>query len=198
MGAVLLPLIAIYLALLGGATRRGWYWAKNRGWRGYKQWLAAVCGFLFVYLPVFWDWIPTVVAHHYYCEKQAGFWVYKTVEQWKSENPGVMETLVENTDFREVKTNWGDAMVLNQQFLHLHKFEGPLPMNQWRISDELRDKKNGEVIAREINFLSSQERPLGGWYGWKFWLNDGTCTVQGHRDQGSFGQVITQFVGEKK
>ena len=24
---------------------------------------------------MFWDHIPTVVAHKYYCEKEAGFWV---------------------------------------------------------------------------------------------------------------------------
>ncbi len=46
-----------------------------------------------MYNLVFWDWIPTVVSHKYYCSTEAGFWAYKTVDQWKAENPGVMETL---------------------------------------------------------------------------------------------------------
>lgn len=54
--------------------------ARKRGWSRNKSWLGAMYVFLLVYLPVFWDWIPTVVVHKYYCETEAGFWVYKTVD----------------------------------------------------------------------------------------------------------------------
>ena len=44
-------------------------------------------------LPITWDAIPTWIAFEYYSNKEAGVKVYKTLEQWKMENPGVAETL---------------------------------------------------------------------------------------------------------
>jgi len=46
-----------------------------------------------MYNLVFWDLIPTLAMHKYYCANEAGFWVYKTPEQWVKENPGVAKTL---------------------------------------------------------------------------------------------------------
>jgi hypothetical protein len=65
-------------------------WAKRNN-RSPLKW-GGVAAFV-MYNLVFWDWLPTVVAHQYYCATEAGFWVYKTPEQWKEENPGVAETL---------------------------------------------------------------------------------------------------------
>jgi hypothetical protein len=50
-----------------------------------------LAGFLLVFLPVFWDTIPTLAAHRRYCEQEAGFHVYKTVEHWARENPGAKD-----------------------------------------------------------------------------------------------------------
>ena len=44
-------------------------------------------------LPITWDAIPTWIAFEYYSNKEAGVKVFKTLEQWKAENPGVAETL---------------------------------------------------------------------------------------------------------
>lgn len=43
---------------------------------------------------VAWDLIPTLVMHRYYCNSEAGYWVYKTPEQWVSENPRAAERLL--------------------------------------------------------------------------------------------------------
>ena len=56
-----------------------------------RPWLWGGIAALVMYNVVFWDWIPTVLVHKYYCETEAGFWVYKTVDEWRAENPGVME-----------------------------------------------------------------------------------------------------------
>ncbi len=61
---------------------------------------------LVMYSIVFWDWLPTVAVHQYYCAKESGFWVYKTLDQWKAENPGVMESLVANKG--AISTRQGD------------------------------------------------------------------------------------------
>ena len=91
MGVGILGALALYLlisiAVVFGTGRH----AKKRG-KSALRWGAGAA--LIMYLIPFWDWLPTVAAHQYYCRTEAGFWVYKSVEQWNLENPGVMETLV--------------------------------------------------------------------------------------------------------
>lgn len=171
-----------------------WYAIRS----GKNKWLLGIGAFLLVFLPIFWDWIPTVVAHKYYCEKEAGFWVYKSAEQWKVENPGIMEGLVYNKAMSHIQTPYGEATVLNQRFIHIYKYEGPFLFNRWRIETEIRDNKNGQVITREIGFSTSQERRQAGWSGWKFWLDSRRCNIESHRDQGSFDKITAQFEGAKK
>lgn len=165
---------------------------------GRSKWRWGVGAFLIVYLPIFWDWIPTVAVHQYYCAKDAGFWVYKTLDQWKAENPGVMETLVYNKAIPTIQTPYGPAFVLNRRFIYVHKYEGPFLFNRWRVETEIRDSKNGDVVAREVNFSTSQERRQAGWSGWKFWLDSERCNVESHRDQGSLDKITAQYEGDKK
>jgi predicted PurR-regulated permease PerM len=94
IGLLVLVVGAIYLAVLVFVTRAAYRWASRKGLPKSRRILTVAGGFLLVYLPVFWDHIPTLIMHKYYCEKEAGFWVYKTLEQWKTENPGVIEGLV--------------------------------------------------------------------------------------------------------
>jgi len=188
----LLALIGLtFLVVVPMATA---YAAKH----GRSKWRWGIGAFLIVYLPIFWDWIPTVAMHKYYCEKEAGFWVYKTLDQWKAENPGVMEGLVYNKAMPYVQTPNGVETTLNQRFIYVHSYEGPFLFNRWRIETEIRDRKNGEVIAREIGFSTSQERRQAGWSGWKFWLDSERCSIENHRDQGSFDKITAQFEGTKK
>jgi len=197
-GLVVFGLIGIYLLLLIAATVWGYRHAASKGLARKQRWLWAAGGFLLVYLPVFWDWIPTVVVHQYYCATEAGFWLYKTVDQWKKENPGVMETLIYNKNMPYVQSPYGGATALNQRILYVFKYEGPLLLNRWKIESEIRDSKTGEIIAREVNFSTSQERRQAGWSGWKFWLDSERCNIEKHRDQGSFNKITAQFEGAKK
>lgn len=185
----------VYLLISVGVVKWSISYARKNG-KSAKRW---GWGAAFVmYSIVFWDWIPTVVVHKYYCEKEAGFWVYKTLDQWKMENPGVMETLVYNKAMSPIKTSYGPGAILNQRFNYFFRYEGPFLFNRWRIETEIRDSKNGDVIAREISFSTSQERRQAGWSGWKFWLDSERCRIESHRDQGSFDQITAQFEGDKK
>ncbi len=93
MGLIFLLVVGVYLLVSIGAVRGAIAYARQQG-KSAKRW---GWGAAFVmYLIPFWDWIPTVVMHRYYCATEAGFWIYKTPEQWKKENPGVMEMLVVN------------------------------------------------------------------------------------------------------
>lgn len=193
-GIVVIPAVLLYLLLSIVVVFLSVRYARKNG-RSTKRWgWGAV---LVMYLIPCWDWLPTVATHQYYCAKDAGFWVYKTVDQWKAENPGVMETLVYEKDIPHIQTPYGRAVVLNQRFLHIHKYEGPLPFNRWRMETEIRDSKNGEVIAREVDFSTSQERRQAGWTGWKFWLNSERCGTESHRAQGSVEKVTLQIEGKK-
>lgn len=187
--------LLLYLLISIGIVLWAIRYARRNG-RSAKRWGWSVA--LVMYLIPFWDWLPTVATHQYYCATEGGFWVYKTPDQWKAENPRVMETLVYRSDMPNTQTPYGRATVLNQRFLHIYKLEGPLLFNRWRIETEIRDNKNGEVIAREINFSTSQERRQAGWSGWKLWLNCERCNIENHRSPGSFDQVIAQVEGVKK
>ena len=90
IGLIVLMVIGVYLAAFYLVVRATVRWARNNG-RSTKRWgwIAALA----MYLPVFWDHIPTVLLHQYLCATEQGFWVYKTVEEWQQENPGVAETL---------------------------------------------------------------------------------------------------------
>ena len=154
---------------------------------GRSKWRWGIGAFLLVYLAILWDWIPTVVAHKYYCEKEAGFWVYKTLEQWKAENPGVMETLVANKGAPSTRQgdmqNYTDTYFLNTRFNWVVKHNGQFLFNRWRHEQEVVDVMTGVVLARYIDFSTSQERQQAGYSGWKFWLANRNC-VGGHHNQG--------------
>ncbi len=202
-GLIVLIVFVVYLSLLVWATRRGWRWGiEKKGWTGRKRYLGAAIGFLIVYLPVFWDWLPTVVVHQYYCAKDSGFWVYKTLEQWKKENPGVMETLVANELRAPAKhdgdeDNWTNTYEVNQRINQVSKHEGPLPFYRWRFESQLVDGKTNDVLVRTVDFYTAQVRAGGGWHGWKFWLATSHCPT--HPNSAThFGNYLSQIRGAKK
>ncbi len=90
LGLVIIAFIVAYLAVSGLVVWLAARWARKHKRR---PWVWGGLAALVMYNLVFWDWIPTIAMHKYYCATQAGFWVYKTPEQWARENPGVLETL---------------------------------------------------------------------------------------------------------
>jgi hypothetical protein len=184
MGLVILGAIALYLIIsivvvlfsARAAKRHG-----NSPWR----WGGGVA--LVMYLLVFWDHIPTVLVHEYYCAKEAGFWVYKTVDQWKAENPGVLETLVAYKDGRSAN----GAYILNQRFNWTVKKTGPLWLNRWRRHYEVVDSQSGELLARYIDF-STGNGNIGGEPPLRFWLQSEYCS-SGEPNYGKFLLVKRTF-----
>lgn len=90
MGLAVLIFFGLYLLVSIWVTSKAVAWAKANNRRA---WVWGSLAAFFMYNLVFWDLIPTLVAHKYYCSTQAGFWFYKTPGQWKAENPGVEQTL---------------------------------------------------------------------------------------------------------
>ena len=199
MGLVIIIALLAYLALSVGAVFWAVGHAKKHG-KSVKLWGFGAA--FIMYNLVFWDWIPTVVAHKYYCSTEAGFWVYKTVDQWKAENPGLAETLRENKPptlvFHEnVQNGWVNAEMLNHRIKMVSKRNGPLFLHRWRWEGEWVDSKNDEVLARYVDFYTSHEKRQAGWAGWKFWLATNHC--DGYQEKAiNFSKLIAQFKGVKK
>ena len=201
MGAVILPLMAIYLILLIVGAAYGWRWAKRRGYSTVKRALCAFGGFLIVYLPLMWDWIPTDLAHRYYCKKEAGLWIYKTLDQWKAENPGVFETLVYNKD-RPLKVYYDDKTArkfvsfLNKRINYTSEKKRVisfLPLRKKIL--EVIDAKNNEVLARYVDF--SYGGPLAFGIMPKIWMSGPFCEDTEHLEK-LFFDFEESFEGAKK
>jgi len=193
MGLVILGAIALYLIVSLVVVVLVAKVAKKQG-RSPWRWGGAAA--LVMYLLVFWDHIPTVVAHRYYCEKEAGFWVYKTVEQWKAESPGVAETLVAKRGAPSKRQgdmeNYTDTYSLSSRFNWIVKHNGQFLFNRWRHEQEVVDVKTGDVLGRYVDFSTSQIRRQAGWSGWKMWLDVTHCS-DGAMNQGKMGQFMLEL-----
>ena len=197
IGLIVFPAALLYLLLSIVMVRWAIRHARAHG-RSAKRWGWGVA--LVMYLIPFWDWLPTVATHQYYCAKDAGFWVYKTVDQWTTENPGVMETLVTNKGAPSKRQgnmkNFTDTYFLNQRFNWVVKKTGPFIFNQWLWEQELVDSKNGGVLARYVDF-STGNGNIGGEPPVRFWLQSGHC-MGGEHNQGLMSRFKENFRGAKK
>lgn len=177
LGLIVVVVAAVYLALVVWTMRAAYRWAKNRGWSRGRCWAAAGGGFLAVYLPVFWDHVPTLLAHRYYCEKEAGFWVYKSVEQWNAENPGVAETLKYRNMPERIRPDGTSENILNERFSRLKKKTYVKFLSTNIREEQLIDRKTGEILARHVTVGSGYGSWMAGgdWRQMKSWLSLGVC-----------------------
>jgi hypothetical protein len=149
---------------------------------------------------VFWDWLPTVATHQYYCATESGYWVYKTQDQWRTENPGAMEQLTTqqvwpNIHYGDMR-NYVSTSTVNQRINYVNKKDGPIMFNTWRHDQAILDSKTHEVLARQIDF-SSGNGNVGGELELRFWLHSDGCI--GGRDKAiDFVKFVNQFKGAEK
>lgn len=90
MGLVVMVVMGVYLAVSAIVLSWAIDHAKKNG-KSVKKWGWGAA--LVMYMIPFWDLLPTIVADQYYCAAESGLYVYKTLDQWKEQNPGVMGTL---------------------------------------------------------------------------------------------------------
>jgi hypothetical protein len=168
MGFVVVVAMGLYLLISFGVVMWAMNYAKTNE-KNTKRW--GVGAALVMFLIPFWDWLPTVAMHQYYCAKDSGFWVYKTLDQWKAENPGVMETLVPNSDGKSAN----GAYILNQRFSWRIKKDGPLLFSRWRWEHEVVDSKTNEILARYVDFSTGSGFIGGPPRLIKLWLQNDYC-----------------------
>jgi hypothetical protein len=195
IGLIVFGAALLYLLISVVVVRWAIRYARRNG-RSAKRWGWSAA--LVMYSLVFWDWLPTVATHQFYCAKDSGFWVYKTLDQWKTENPGVMETLVANRGASSTRQgdmeNFTDTDFLNQRINNVLKKSGPYLFNRWRWEQEVVDSKTGEVLARSVGF-STGNGNIGGEPPLRFWLQSDGCTGSSAANDSRFHAFRHQFLG---
>lgn len=141
--------------------------------RGRNPWLWGLGALLVMYNLVFWDWLPSKVQHDYYCRNQAGFWVYKTLDQWKQENPGVFEMLVydngrTNSIHEEGEGGRTNRYILNDRIKWVVQYKDidflGIDFGLGSAQELLVDRKSEEILAKYVGFaVGSGVGGLGFW-----------------------------------
>ena len=170
VAAVFVAYLALSIGLVSIAVKLG----RKRGLAGWK-WGVPVA--LLMYLIPFWDHIPTIIAHRYYCATEGGFVVYKTREQWNEENPDVAGKLAPTKGAPSAKVGDMTTYFLNYRFNWIIKDSGP-HFTIWREEHTVVDTKTGEVMGRYVDFRSGFRSFMAGhddWRAIKFWLWKHEC-----------------------
>ena len=162
MGVMVLLFFAVYLLISTWITRKAASWAKTNN---KKPWLWGGVAAFMMYNLVFWDLIPTLVMHKYYCSTQAGFWVYKTPQQWVKENPELTkEDLkpfsknVNEMPHEVLNAGTLNAIVvtkINKRIFNAfdsEKFSGLIPLK--KSVNYFYDSQSDKKTAEFINFVS--------------------------------------------
>ncbi len=205
IGLIILIVGVIYLAVLVVVTRAAYRWAKSKGLTKAKCRLAAAGGFLVVYLPVFWDHIPTMIAYQYYCKTKAGFWQYKTIEQWKKENPGVADTLTwtERAGSRVTDPSTDSTSVyMNERFSERHSQRSVAFLPVTIYESAVMDNKNGAAVVRQVAVGTGYGNMMVNtdWRSMKFWLRSEVCYGSGINGMHAYNHIREGFkrIGSQK
>ncbi|MEO8384985.1 MAG: hypothetical protein ABI583_07080 [Betaproteobacteria bacterium] len=188
----------VYLAIVIAAPKVAMRTARATNATPLMVKLAGIGGFLLVTLPLFWDWVPTVMAHSAYCKKDAGVFVYKTVEQWKNENPGVAEGLTES-DAKTIPIENGRRHLLNQRIAWDIR-DIKQSWGNWQREEAVVDLKDGAVLALYRNYSTAVNGSLvggtgGGLRDWKLWMSHRTCEADEQKEPGlnKFSNLMGAF-----
>lgn len=202
-GLMVLLAIGVYLLISFAVMRWTVGYARKNG-KSAKHWGWSAA--LVMFLIPFWDWIPTVATHQYYCATEAGFWIYKTPDLWKRENLGVMETLVANkgapSRYEVFNDGHGErnTYLLNDRFNWIvtqQDISSLLPII--RTEQEVKDVQKNEVLARYVDFGSgnSVKNTVGPPGPLKLWLRNSSC-IDGGINQDSLRNFRNNFMGAEK
>lgn len=200
IGFFILYLLISILVVIGVIS-----WAKNNDRSAWKWgWLAA----FIMYNLMFWDFIPTLVVHRYYCATEAGFWVYKSPEKWRQENIDVVDILTRQEPAEEYKiesisNGVSTTYAVDQRIRVLNRVTNVTPILETRRKEALLiDSKNNLILTRKVSFEAG--RPFSApksILDFKFWVNAKECNGKvGNSTPIVWGKAESSYknMGEKK
>ncbi|CAG0990166.1 hypothetical protein MTYP_02240 [Methylophilaceae bacterium] len=202
MGFVIVVALGLYLLLAIGVVAWAINYARKNG-KSTKRWGWGAG--LVMWLIPFWDWLPTVATHQYYCATEAGFWVYKTPEQWMKENPKMRvldyseknsdDFLMEKTPDGGNKTSFSTRATSNIKYT---KFVTPILVvtKNRRLEEFLFDEKQKNLLVKRITFqsgnISGAPNDLSDY---KFWINLSQCDGDiGNTDKTTWQKTFNEFL----
>ncbi len=197
MALMVLMFFVIYFALSLWIIFSVLNWAdKNKR----SKWWALLAAFV-MYNLIFWDLIPTRIMHRHYCDTQAGFWIYKTPEQWKAENPKIQIldplTHLDSSRYLGKKGNSTYIFPLN---LYVSRVNSERLVYSWlpiyRQEEYIQDNRTKEVLIRFVDFWSGyfNESSISNL---KTWMDIGNCKVR-HINISALEQVTQKFESIEK
>jgi hypothetical protein len=216
MGLMVLAALLVYMLVSVFVIKISTNWPKANNKR---PWLWGGLAAFVMYNLVFWDLIPTLVMHKYYCGTQAGFWVYKTPDQWMKENTDLKaEDLrsegekmylgshtagwIWNFPHKPFKNNHDRrvAMINSRVYFDsedIKKVSRVLPIH--KFTSFIADAKNDERLAQQVTFGSGYGNPMttGGILGFKSWLASDNCSggnAKEDADKSGCSAFINQIV----
>jgi hypothetical protein len=190
LGLLVMVAFAFYLTALIAVTVGAGYFVRSRyGWSKKVGRLASFLAFCLMTVPIFWDWLPSSIAYHSYCNNEAGVTQYKTLAQWRAENPGAYENLRIFTDEdREerytlqsglyIERDGGKVRVLSMTTPRFgtYTYDTQLPWMITKWTTEFIDEEKKELIAKLIEFKAGPGNVLEvGGDSYKIWLNQPVC-----------------------
>lgn len=143
---------------------------------GKKGWAFRLTVLLLMLAPIFWDWLPMEISYRYKCAKYAGVDIYKTLDEWKQDNPGVAETLTPidsdstrngNITSFQLNQRFSRDIIITHYWFHIYKKE-----------DRIIDTRTREMLANNVDFATNIP-PLGlsgnDLSDYKFWMQKRSC-----------------------
>lgn len=171
-GLMIFGAAALYLSLMFFVVR--WAWRKGRanGGSALKATLFALLGFLLVYLPVFWNHIPVLLAHRSMCAKDAGFKAYVMPDQWIAQNQARLSKLMRSdidkmSERRDLPDGFsryehsGGLLATEEKTTKEHF----LGVTVLRIEDRVRDVMTGDVITTYVDYRVGDREDIRLWFG---------------------------------
>ncbi len=160
--------IALWVLLVFLASYISWKLFKSKA----MAIIAGLVAFGVMYWPAFGDLVPTLLAHKQLCEKEAGFNVYVTPEQWEKDNPGVLETLVPYEKY----TAKGNLEFGNERIGMTFDVYSYKDLAVRKEVEKIIDVKTNKVLSENIDF-SRGYGSLGSddFRSIKFWLYLSSC-----------------------
>jgi hypothetical protein len=178
-GLMVLGAVALYLALMFFVVRRAWRRGRANGGSLLKASAFAVLGFLLVYLPVFWNHIPVLLAHRSMCAKDAGFKAHIEPDRWRALNSDEISRLskkeVEAEDRKAVGSKLPDGFMRYLHFGELLASEQMASSKRFlavdvdRIERRLRDMMSGQVLSTYVDYS------IGGRDDIRLWIFPKSC-----------------------
>lgn len=197
----LLAYLAIWVLVIVLAAYLGWRFTKSKT----VMFAMGTTALIAMYWPVFGDLIPTLWAHKQLCEREAGFKIYVTPEQWDKENPGVLDTLhprvLETLHPNENYIVENNITMSNQRLgISISLIQIP-DVAVKKLTESIIDVKTGKTLFQVIDFGRGYGNlAVGGEQGsFKFWLYSNSCLseLELHRSNEKILALYRKFKMEK-